>query len=68
MNRMEYIRKFYDVPAKRGGRVVFDGRGGTIVSARNAHLRIRPDDGGRILLCHPTWRMEYLKEESNGTS
>ena len=62
--QMGYIRKMYAVPAKRGGRVIYTGgvkdRKGTIISARNAHLRIRMDDNNTIILCHPTWKMEYL--------
>jgi len=66
---MEYIRKTYGVPAKRGGRVHFvDGHGegwdGTIKSARNGKLRVLPDDrvpGCRTRLhLHPTWNVTYL--------
>lgn len=55
---MEWIRRNYGVPAKRGGRVRFSGVAGTITSASH-HLRVRLDDGRRVLL-HPTWRVEYL--------
>jgi hypothetical protein len=55
---MEYVRRFYGVPAKRGGRIRFDGVEGTITSATH-HLRARMDDGRRVIL-HPTWRVEYL--------
>lgn len=55
---MEWIRRNYGVPAKRGGRVRFFGMLGTITSASH-HLRVHLDDGRRVLL-HPTWRVEYL--------
>jgi hypothetical protein len=55
---MEWIRRNYGVPAKRGGRVRFFGDEGTIASATH-YLRVRMDDGRRVLL-HPTWRVEYL--------
>lgn len=39
---MEYIRKFYDVPAKRGMAVRFMGnRTGKIVGSAGAYLRIK---------------------------
>jgi hypothetical protein len=69
---MEYIRKTYGVPAKRGGRVRFWGGGwresfGRITSARNGKLRVLVDDRvpgyrGRVIL-HPTWNIEYLEQE-----
>lgn len=61
---MEYIRKTYGIPAKRGGRVEYTGNGkpelGTITGARNAHLRIRLDGEPRPLVYHPTWELKYL--------
>jgi hypothetical protein len=56
---MKSIREMYHVPAKRGGRVIFDGRPGVITGTIHAHLRVRLDDGQRVIL-HPTWRVEYL--------
>lgn len=55
---MEYVRRWYGVPARRGGRVRFDGALGTILSADH-RLRVRLDTGERVIL-HPTWRVEYL--------
>jgi len=66
---MEYIRKYYGVPAKRGGRIKWIDRYGTkwfltIKSAKNGKLRCLPDD--RIdgcktrLILHPTWSVTYL--------
>lgn len=59
---MDYIRKHYQVPAKRGGRVRFHGFvTGTIVSARGAYLKVRCDEiAQRHLTLHPTWKVEYL--------
>ena len=61
---MKYIRDFYGVPAKRGGRIYFayDGSYGTIVAAKNARLRVRFDGESRIDSIHPTWAVEYLRE------
>lgn len=73
---LEWIRKTYSVPAKRGCRVRYtDGDGvvwnGRITSARNGHLRVLVDDRvpgyrGRLLL-HPTWQVEYLPQNAEIT-
>ncbi len=62
-----YIRRRYLVPAKVGGRVRYTGDPGgpiegTITSAPDAYLRVRPDGvlGRRRLILHPTWCVEYL--------
>jgi len=64
---LDYIRKTYGVPAKRGGRIVYNGdanrpgQKGTIVGARNQYLRIRLDDHpGVVSSFHPTWEITYL--------
>lgn len=60
---MDYIRRAYEVPAKRGGRVRFlDGkmREGCIVGSRGHYLRVRFDGERRPRSLHPTWRVEYL--------
>ena len=62
---MERIRKLYNVPAKRGGRVAYRGDGfmhlGTIRSAKGLHLRIKLDMEKITYLFHPTWELEYLE-------
>ena len=71
MMSMEYIRCFYGVPAKRGGRIIYTDSDGvkfhcTIKSATSSgHLKVLVDDRvpgyrGRMKL-HPTWNVEYLK-------
>jgi len=64
---MEYIRKTYGVPAKRGARVRFTPDGnrhlsheGVIVGARGAYLRVRMGDEKSAGTYHPTWEMKYL--------
>lgn len=62
---LKYIRRTYDVPAKRGARVKFtpDTRDkpehGKIVGAHGALLRVRMDGAKLTTLCHPTWQIEY---------
>jgi hypothetical protein len=61
MGGMEHIRKRYNVPARRGGRIRFLGRDiGTIVAARHGRLRVRFEQQKYIAFLHPTWEVEYL--------
>ena len=61
---MERTRKWYGVPAKRGGRVVYTGDGkrelGTIRSAKDCRLNIQLDGLKHTTPFHPTWCLEYL--------
>lgn len=61
---LDYIRKTYSVPARRGGRVEYTGEGkpelGTITSAGGAHLNIRLDGIKHTMRFHPTWELKYL--------
>lgn len=65
---MQYIRDYYRVPAKRGGRVEYNGDGkattGTITGAEGARLRIRMDGEKHTGIYHPTWAMRYLPEQA----
>lgn len=61
---LEYIRKTYGVPAKRGGRIRFTGgrepQEGTITRGSNAHIMVRFDDSLSSVPMHPTWEITYL--------
>lgn len=63
MGEMESLRCYYDVPAKRGGRIVFTYQGrraGVILSARDHKLWVRFDgESRRFGPLHPTWEIEY---------
>jgi len=69
MMGLEYIRKRYGVPAKRGGRIKYTEPAGgvlycTIKSSKNGRLSVLVDDRvdgyrGRLIL-HPTWNIEYI--------
>lgn len=65
---MEWVRKRYNVPAKRGGRVKYTGCGkdefGTITGTSGGHLLIRLDGLKTSLHFHPTWELEYLDKET----
>lgn len=56
---MTYIRNYYRVPAKRGMRVVADGKPGRITGSQGQYLRVLLDGQKRFELCHPTWEMRY---------
>lgn len=58
---MEYIRKKYKIPVKRGMKVIAQGRNGIIVGAKNGYLRIRIESKKNISSFHPTWEIEYLE-------
>jgi hypothetical protein len=58
---MEYIRKFYGVPAKRGGRIIYGASGyGTIVGSMGAYLRIRMDGEKQVKSYHPQHLITYI--------
>lgn len=57
---IQYIRTQYQVPAKRGGRILFRGKTGRITGSRGAHLLVRLDGDTRTSALHPTWEVEYL--------
>lgn len=70
MNAAEYVRARYAVPARRGGRVRFEGRPGRITGFSGGYVLVRLDGEpmrGRPLICHPTWEMEYLPDEVTAT-
>lgn len=60
MSTFEYVRTHYRVPARRGLRVVGDGKPGVITGADGAHILIRLDGEKLSLPWHPTWHMRYI--------
>ena len=70
---MEYIRRVYGVPAKRGGKVRITSMqdstiklDGIIVASKGPYIRVRINDG-KPMSYHPTWNIEYLREEATKT-
>lgn len=54
------IRKYYGVPAKRGGRVrIWTGEEGTIIWTYQSNLRVRLDSG-HVGHFHPQFGILYL--------
>ena len=64
---MAYIREFYKVPAKRGGRVLVNGWAGTIVGAAGQYLKVRLDGSRVARRYHPTWRVKYFSTPNNAS-
>ena len=64
--RMEYIRRTYGVPAKRGCKVKFTGNPnnfpqfGTVTGTYGKYLKVLMDGEIKPGTYHPEWRMEYL--------
>lgn len=55
----DYIRERYKVPAKRGARVTYEGRPGTVTGFRGAYIKVRLDGEQRESVYHPTWHIKY---------
>jgi len=62
---LEYIRVYYQVPAKKGSRVKAYGESGVITGASGPHLLIKLDGQKHSNPYHPTDGIEYL-EASHG--
>ena len=64
---MDYIRRTYGVPAKRGAQILFRGVigqagiTGVVIGTRGHYLRVRMDATCLTWTLHPTWEVEYLK-------
>ena len=56
---MEWIRRQYDVPARRGMRIEYDGKPATIIGAGGGYLRFRIDGEKRRTIGHPCYRIVY---------
>ena len=65
---LKYIRECYGVPAYKGQKIIYTGRGspieGTIRGGRGGSLRVQfGDDPSKVWLQHPTWNVEYVESE-----
>ena len=58
----EYVKDYYQVPARIGRRVEVNGKAGIIAKDRGNHIGVNFDEDkpGHILSCHPTWKVKYL--------
>ena len=65
MSYMEYIRKHYNVPARRGMRVkTLIGKGYICASSRGGRIKVKIDGEKRSRIFHPLL-VEYLNGEIN---
>jgi hypothetical protein len=51
---LEYIRNYYDVPAKRGKVVSYNGSLGVITGASGSHVKVRLEGQKNALPYHPS--------------
>ena len=60
----EYVRRYYQVPAKRGMTIRVAGKVARITGFRGQYLLIRYPEEPVLGLraAHPTWAVEYPKE------
>lgn len=56
---MEWIRRTYDVPARHGMRIEFDGQPATIIGTRGPYLAFRIDGEKYRTVGHPCYRIVY---------
>lgn len=64
---LDYVRRYYGVPARRGMRVTCDGKPGTLTTGDGAHIRVRLDGEKHSGNYHPTWRVTYHTPEGDVT-
>lgn len=57
----EYVRDYYNVPAKIGRRVIVNGKPGVIAKDCGNYIGVNfdSDKPGVISQCHPAWCVEY---------
>ncbi|MEV0556319.1 hypothetical protein AB0I27_23055 [Streptomyces sp. NPDC050597] len=56
---MEWIRRSYDVPARHGMRIEYDGKPATITGASSGGLVLRVDGERHKVYTHPCYRIVY---------
>lgn len=54
MNRFEYIRDYYGVPAKRGALVEYKGKKGKVTGTNGPHVKVRLEGERHAGCYHPT--------------
>ena len=59
---LEYVKKYYSVPACIGRLVKVDGKPGIIAEDRGNYIGVNFDEDkpGVVCNCHPTWKVDYL--------
>lgn len=57
---MAELRAYRNVPARRGMRVICDGKPGVITGNYGDAIRVRLDGEKRSGLWHPWWRITYI--------
>jgi hypothetical protein len=60
MDSLKYIKDYYQVPANKGQKILYEGEIGEIVGASGPHLKVKFLDHKNPLILHPTWKIQYL--------
>jgi hypothetical protein len=58
---LEYIRKYYRVPAFKGAKIKYKEKSGEIRGGTSSYLLVRLEGEKTNIKCHPTWNVEYLE-------
>ena len=62
-----YIRRYYGVPAKRGGRIRYGDKAGKFIWTCGPYITVRLDNSRQRLYIHPTDPdLEYLGDAETG--
>ena len=58
---LDYIRRYYNVPAYQGQQVTYRGDPAVVVGAKDQYLKLRFQNQKATdpRLFHPTWKIEY---------
>jgi ribosomal protein L21E len=64
----DYINNYYGLSLKRGTQCEFMGRCGKVTGVRGAYVLVKLESDEKLIVCHPTWEMEYDKESSHITT
>ena len=57
---LEYIRRYYRVPAFKKAKIKYQGKDGEIRGGTGSYLLVRLEGEKQNIKCHPTWEIEYL--------
>jgi hypothetical protein len=59
---LDWVREYYQVPARVGAKVICDGTPGEIRGASGPHVLVLLEGSNITRPAHPTWHMTYLSE------
>lgn len=54
MSGFDYIKDYYGVPAKRGAKIEYNGKPGTVTGTHGPHVKVRLEGQKHSNCYHPT--------------